>query len=77
MLPVHGLKRAVKEMRWRFHFGEFSVSKQPLLEARQRCRAFSLFSMHGDNGKRYALCAEEKLRAFVELESVRDKPNWQ
>jgi len=24
--------------------------------------------MHGDNGKRYALCAEEKLRAFVELE---------
>ena len=28
-------------MRWLFHFGEFSVSKHPLIEARQRCRGFS------------------------------------
>jgi hypothetical protein len=29
-------------MRWLFHFAEFSVNKPPLLEARQRCRGFSL-----------------------------------
>jgi hypothetical protein len=29
-------------MRWLFHFAEFPVNKQPLLEARQGCRDISL-----------------------------------
>ena len=36
-----------------FHFAEFSVSKHPLLEARQRCRGFCRDAHR--NGKRYVL----------------------
>ena len=68
MLLVHRLKRATKKVRWLFHFGEFSVNKHPLVEARQQCRAFSLLSTHCGDGKRFVVRADEKLTAFLELE---------
>jgi hypothetical protein len=46
-------------MRWLFHFAEFSVSKPPLLEARQRCRAFSL-QPHIAAEESVALCERMK-----------------
>ncbi len=53
-------------MRWLFHFGEFSVSKHLLLEARQRCRGFSLLSTHRGDRQRFVVRADEKLTAFLE-----------
>jgi len=57
-------------MHWLFHFAEFSLSKHFLLEARQRCRDFSLLSAYRDDGKRFAVRADDKLPAFLELEST-------
>jgi Sulfatase len=61
-------------MRWLFHFAEFSVSKHPLLEARQRCRGFSLLSTHRGDGKRYVVRADGKLTALLELDSAVQRP---
>jgi hypothetical protein len=75
MLPVHGLKRAAKKMRWLFHFWEFSVSKHLYSKRVSDVQPLSLFSRRRDNGKRHVLRAEEKLTTLVELESVvREKP---
>ena len=38
-------------MRWLFHFGEFSVSKRLLVEARQRCRGFFIADDSRDGDK--------------------------
>ena len=57
-------------MRWLFHFGEFSVSNHLLHEARQRCRGIFVADAHRGDGKRYVLHSDDKLTAFLQLESA-------
>jgi hypothetical protein len=46
------------------------VSKHPLVDPRQRCRAFSLPSTHRGDGKRFVVRADEILTALRELGSA-------
>jgi len=59
VFPVHRLKGAVEGDALAFHFGEFSVSKTAFTRSASAMSSLFMFSMHGDNGKRYALCAEK------------------
>ena len=51
-----------------FSFRGFPVSKRLLLEARQRCRDFSVTDVPRSDGKRFVVRADEKLTALLELE---------
>jgi hypothetical protein len=46
------------------------VGKQHLLEARQRCREVSSLTRIAAMEQRYVVRAEERLTAFLELESA-------
>ena len=60
MLPVHGLKRASKKMRWLVSFLGVLGLANTLYSARQQCPALSFFRRR-DNGKRYVVRPEERL----------------
>jgi hypothetical protein len=54
-----------------FHFACASVGKHLLHLWRQRCRdKFWIVFAHGGDGKRFVVHADEKLTAFVELETA-------
>ena len=55
----------------RFHLTYAPARKPLLLEPRHRCRdKFWIVGAHRDDGKRFIVHADEKLTAFLELESA-------